>query len=74
MFASPFPIIPGGSHYYFPKGEEQLRDDFNKALREIISDGTAKKIQEKYYPGEPYFLTIEYLDKVDALIKEDLKE
>ena len=28
----------------------KLRDAFNKALGEMVSDGTYKKINEKYFP------------------------
>lgn len=63
-----------GSHFYFPKGEEQLRDDFNRVFRELVADGTIEKISEKYYPGLPYLLSIERLDEDAALIAKDLAQ
>ncbi len=30
--------------------DAKLRDAFNKALGEMVSDGTYKKINEKYFP------------------------
>ncbi|NMM92877.1 transporter substrate-binding domain-containing protein [Bifidobacterium oedipodis] len=40
------------SYLVFPKGEEKLRDDVNKALQEIIKDGTSKKIDEKWFGAD----------------------
>lgn len=37
------------SYFVFGKDEGQLADDVNKALKEVIEDGTSKKINEKYF-------------------------
>lgn len=65
--------IPG-SHFYFPKGEEKLRDDFNWALKEAVKDGSVKRIFEKYYPELEYLLSEQAIDENTALIKADLAE
>ncbi|HZS84149.1 MAG TPA: ABC transporter substrate-binding protein [Stellaceae bacterium] len=36
------------------KEDNQLREAFNKALKEIRSDGTYKKINDKYFPFDVY--------------------
>ncbi|MGT2907071.1 transporter substrate-binding domain-containing protein [Streptococcus dentiloxodontae] len=37
------------SYFVFAQGEEKLQKDVNKALREVIEDGTSKEINEKYF-------------------------
>ncbi|RMQ93673.1 Amino acid ABC transporter periplasmic amino acid-binding protein [Pseudomonas savastanoi pv. glycinea] len=32
------------------KGDDALRERLNAALKEIIADGTYKKINDKYFP------------------------
>ncbi|WP_195934172.1 transporter substrate-binding domain-containing protein [Streptococcus sobrinus] len=41
------------SYFVFSKDQKQLQKDVNKALKEVIGDGTSKKINEKYF-GEDY--------------------
>lgn len=41
------------SYFLISKGNDQLQKDINKALQEVIADGTSKKINEKYF-GEDY--------------------
>lgn len=36
----------------FPKGEEQLVKDVNKALAEVIADGTSKQLNEKWFGAD----------------------
>ncbi|KXT75677.1 transporter substrate-binding domain-containing protein [Streptococcus sp. DD12] len=40
------------SYLIFAKGESQLQKDVNKALKEVIADGTSKKINEKYFGAD----------------------
>jgi polar amino acid transport system substrate-binding protein len=35
------------------KGNDALREALNKALDEVIADGTWTRLQEQYYPGRP---------------------
>ncbi len=44
------PIFGDGAGIAVRKGEKQLVDAFNKALKEIDADGTYKKINDKYFP------------------------
>ena len=37
------------SYFVLGKEETQLTKDVNKALKEVIEDGTSKKINEKYF-------------------------
>ena len=37
------------SYFVLGKEETQLTKDVNKALKEVIKDGTSKKINEKYF-------------------------
>ncbi|WP_347903290.1 ABC transporter substrate-binding protein [Pseudomonas purpurea] len=36
------------------KGDDKLRNDLNVALKEIVADGTYKKINDKYFPFSIY--------------------
>lgn len=36
------------------KGDNELRNKLNAALKEIIADGTYKKINDKYFPFSIY--------------------
>ncbi|WP_178133496.1 transporter substrate-binding domain-containing protein [Vineibacter terrae] len=38
----------------FRKGDSKLREAFNKALAELIADGTYKKVADKYFPFPIY--------------------
>lgn len=40
------------SYLIFAKGETKLQKDVNKALKEVIADGTSKKINEKYFGAD----------------------
>lgn len=65
--------IPG-NHFYFSKGQEQLRDDFNRVYRELVADGTVQSLFEKYYPGVSNSLTLDKINEVAELIEKDLSE
>ncbi|WP_165213068.1 transporter substrate-binding domain-containing protein [Streptococcus tangpeifui] len=41
------------SYFVFAKDQKQLQKDVNKAIKEVIKDGTSKKINQKYF-GEDY--------------------
>lgn len=41
------------SYFLISKGNEQLQQDINKALQEVIAEGTSKEINVKYF-GEDY--------------------
>jgi len=36
------------------KGDNELRNKLNAALKEIVADGTYKKINDKYFPFSIY--------------------
>lgn len=40
------------SYLVLPKGETQLRDDINKAFKEVVKDGTSKKIDVKWFGAD----------------------
>jgi polar amino acid transport system substrate-binding protein len=40
------------SYFIISKGNEQLAADINRALREVILDGTSKSINEKYFGSD----------------------
>jgi polar amino acid transport system substrate-binding protein len=40
------------SYFIISKGNEQLAADINRALREVILDGTSKRINEKYFGSD----------------------
>ena len=40
------------SYLVFAKDQQDLVDDVNKALKEVIKDGTSKKINEKYFDAD----------------------
>lgn len=40
------------SYLIFSKDQTQLRDDVNKALKEVIKDGTSKAIDEKWFGSD----------------------
>ncbi|MDR2803329.1 MAG: transporter substrate-binding domain-containing protein [Treponema sp.] len=40
------------SYLIIGKGNEQLAEDINKALNEVIADGTSKRINEKYFGSD----------------------
>ncbi len=48
------------SFFVVSKGNEQLVEDINKALYEVIADGTSKKINEEFFGGD-------YSPALDAL-------
>ena len=61
-----------GNFFYFPKGEEQLRDDFNHAFKDAVADGSIAKIFAEYYPGYDFLITPEYIKSVRDFIANDL--
>jgi len=48
------PLLGEGKGVAIRKEDEDLRDAFQKALDEILSDGTYKKINDKYFPFSIY--------------------
>ena len=49
-FFGPPEILGIGAGIAVRKEDGALRDAFNKALGEMVSDGTYKKLNEKYFP------------------------
>ncbi|MCJ8141608.1 ABC transporter substrate-binding protein [Ancylobacter sp. A5.8] len=43
-------VNPDGTGIAVRQDDNELREAFNKALKEIVADGTYKKINEKYFP------------------------
>ena len=46
-------LSPAPTAYAFAKGSDKLREALNKALDEVIADGTWTRLQAQYYPGRP---------------------
>ncbi|PZF97385.1 ABC transporter substrate-binding protein [Micromonospora deserti] len=46
-------LSPAPTAYAFAKGNDALREALNKALDEVIADGTWSRLQAQYYPGRP---------------------
>ncbi|MEH1013163.1 ABC transporter substrate-binding protein [Micromonospora sp. CPCC 206060] len=46
-------LSPAPTAYAFAKGNDKLREALNKALDEVIADGTWSRLQAQYYPGRP---------------------
>ncbi|MFG2168665.1 ABC transporter substrate-binding protein [Micromonospora chersina] len=46
-------LSPAPTAYAVAKGNDKLREALNKALDEVIADGTWSKLQAQYYPGRP---------------------
>ncbi|MEH0828926.1 MULTISPECIES: ABC transporter substrate-binding protein [unclassified Micromonospora] len=46
-------LSPAPTAYAFAKGNDKLREALNKALDEVIADGTWTRLQAQYYPGRP---------------------
>jgi polar amino acid transport system substrate-binding protein len=44
-------IQPGGMAFAVAQDNDALREAINKALDEVVADGTWAKLQEQYYPG-----------------------
>ena len=44
-------LSPAPTAYAFAKGNDALREALNKALDEVIADGTWTRLNEQYYPG-----------------------
>ena len=44
-------LDPGGTAFAVNQGNPALRDGVNKALDEVIKDGTWAKLQKQYYPS-----------------------
>ena len=67
---------PWGTFYIFPKGEEQLRDDFDEVFLALIRDGTIHNLREKYFgiAKDEDDLTVEFAEKDRQLIAEDLAQ
>lgn len=47
-------VNPEGTGIAVRKEDNQLREALNKAIKEIVADGTYKKINEKYFPFNIY--------------------
>lgn len=64
---------PIGNFILFPKGYEQLAEDFNAALRKAVEDGTIQKLREEYLNVEEGdILTIDNLDSARKFIENDI--
>lgn len=50
----PRSILGNGVGIAVRKGDDELRLAFNKAIKEILEDGTYKKINDKYFPFSIY--------------------
>ncbi|MEU8299958.1 ABC transporter substrate-binding protein [Micromonospora sp. NPDC048909] len=46
-------LSPAPTAYAVAKGNDKLREALNKALDEVIADGTWSRLQAQYYPGRP---------------------
>ena len=46
-------LSPAPTAYAVAKGNDALREALNRALDEVIADGTWTRLQEQYYPGRP---------------------
>jgi ABC-type amino acid transport substrate-binding protein len=46
-------LSPAPTAYAVAKGGDELREALNKALDEVIADGTWSRLQSQYYPGRP---------------------
>ncbi|WP_433119644.1 ABC transporter substrate-binding protein [Micromonospora sp. CA-246542] len=46
-------LSPAPTAYAVAKGSDKLREALNKALDEVIADGTWSRLQAQYYPGRP---------------------
>jgi polar amino acid transport system substrate-binding protein len=47
-------VNPEGTGIAVRKEDNELREALNKAIKEIVDDGTYKKINEKYFPFNIY--------------------
>ena len=63
-----------GNFFYFPKGEEKLRDDFNAAFEAALADGSIEKIFKVYYPGYDFLVTEDYIKESREFIENSLKK
>lgn len=61
-----------GSFFYFPIGEEKLRDDFNAAFEELLADGTVEKLFHQFFPGYDFLNSLDYVKEARAFIEADL--
>ncbi|WP_433532760.1 ABC transporter substrate-binding protein [Micromonospora sp. CA-263727] len=46
-------LSPAPTAYAFAKSNDALREALDRALDEVIADGTWTRLQEQYYPGRP---------------------
>ena len=46
------PVISNPVYQVFKKGNEELRDEWDKALQELIDDGTIDQLREKWDAGK----------------------
>ncbi|WP_422733449.1 ABC transporter substrate-binding protein [Micromonospora sp. WMMD558] len=46
-------LSPAPTAYAFAKDNDKLRAALDKALDEVIADGTWSRLQQQYYPGRP---------------------
>ncbi len=70
-----FTGVPDGMFFLFPKDEEKLAADYNKAFEEALADGSIHKIFVKYYDGVlTEKLDSAYIQYIKDFISEDLKK
>ncbi|HEX5541821.1 MAG TPA: transporter substrate-binding domain-containing protein, partial [Micromonospora sp.] len=46
-------LSPAPTAFAVAKGNDALREALNRALDEVIADGTWSRLQAQYYPGRP---------------------
>ena len=69
-----FTGVPDGMFFLFPKDEEQLAADYNKAFEAAVADGSIHKIFVKYYDGVlSEKLDAAYIQYIKDFIRDDLK-
>ena len=54
MVGEPINLSPDGAGIAVRKEDKELKEMFNKAIAEIVKDGTYKKINDKYFPFSIY--------------------
>lgn len=63
-----------GSFFYFPIGEEKLRDDFNAVFEELLEDGTVKQLFKQFFSDYEFLNSLDYVKETRAFIQKDLEK